>query len=909
MKISPAGIGIVSSVTSSIDSYSYSWAWDLSRQSVGNYNNLGYANKGPTNALALTTGEQPATGGYSLNTAFPFIQVNQSHSGATNRAYDQVYSVDKVSSGWKVSRTNNILHETPDDEGTYRQYGYKELIEIRYTGDINSDAFSPRIENDSSNQQNTDKIPGGMISEANKYFTIVTTFSKDRPLPLDFDLVIMSRLRSAHPDFNGTTNGNTTVGTEGTIVNQVGYDIAAPLSIYDSIWGPHAGESEDLEYSYSNTRWLKPSHINGIPLYDENGNLYPRHEGSRNPRSGLSSRDKGKIVSITWDLSRMSGGGYDGKPERKIGGYLNPTNGTSAGRGNTSISGEHYSHVEDPVFGYGGDGFWNSNFYDGTQGGPVNHQARRHFGRFFPRLRLEDPGTGLEYPNSAGYGLDLSHRYSANVAAPYGSGDGISVSGGMPFLSNTLFTSVNRFGLCTMRNYGPGDTIEKWIDPDNPVSGGHPVYGVGATATSNSLNCEFILHGMMIGPEPPSIRTLPIVYNPGGGIGAGAGSFKSSSVSTDNNSSGGVVDFQIPKVVHVNALSYYTSRKNSDGNFYGIQFPEDYIAEGLEGTSKDPFAELRQNGTGSGPIDYTDGPIFIIFEIPEGMNIGANTSGNFGSQTLGGSGTFSGAKYELRKDWDPSWSGSDSFGQYLSDPSLIINLNSNHFHNSSLGDLHITIVNRGNTIGAGGSGGYGGSDSTTGCSVKNHGGGGGGGGQGLHPTWGSSIKFGSLDNFAGGAWVAGQGGEKWTGASDGAQGTLNGGGAGGAKAGSGASGGGGINGHAGGSAIYVKSNSQFSNTQTVNINVVNMPTGRMYGGGGGGGGGLSSAGGAGGNMTTGGSSNFGSDGTNDASGHVAYKGGWQGNIVWADTANVIINTTVTNHNSDYAVAGWDGVWT
>jgi hypothetical protein len=99
-----------------------------------------------------------------------------------------------------------------------------------------------------------------------------------------------------------------------------------------------------------------------------------------------------------------------------------------------------------------------------------------------------------------------------------------------------------------------------------------------------------------------------------------------------------------------------------------------------------------------------------------------------------------------------------------------------------------------------------------------------------------------------------------------------------------------------------------TSTTGTTLTIYNGTTGRMYGGGGGGGGGYSSAGGTGGNMTTGGSSNFGADGAADASGHAAYKGGWQGSILWVDSANLAVTNTITN-DSSISIAGWDGTWT
>ena len=122
--------------------------------------------------------------------------------------------------------------------------------------------------------------------------------------------------------------------------------------------------------------------------------------------------------------------------------------------------------------------------------------------------------------------------------------------------------------------------------------------------------------------------------------------------------------------ITINALAdMQGGRLNSDGNYYNIVFPGDYI--GTRGdVSTDPFEPAR---TGTGPIDYA-GTLDVILNIPVGMSIGGNTSGTYGeiAWVLGGT-TRAGTRYELRQDWVPGYSN-PSFGQFLSDPSLVINL-------------------------------------------------------------------------------------------------------------------------------------------------------------------------------------------------------------------------------------------
>jgi hypothetical protein len=353
------------------------------------------------------------------------------------------------------------------------------------------------------------------------------------------------------------------------------------------------------------------------------------------------------------------------------------------------------------------------------------------------------------------------------------------------------------------------------------------------------------------------------------------------------------------------------SKENTDGNYYNIIFPDDYI--GVRGVfATDPFIDAR---SGVGAIDWAGNSTYsstlnIVFNIPTEMSIGGNTSGNYGRQTVGGAGSFAGAKYELTMNWDSGWisgGGAAAHGQYLSDPSLVINLDTDEWNTTTLGNLNVTINNSGNTIGAGGSGGYGGRYKV--------GGGGGGGGQGLCPVWpgGTSNEFD--DNFVSGEMLAGQGGggyrEGGTGGGIvGIQGTIAGGGGGGNKGGvdAGTGHGAAFNlpqaGHVGGTVIYV--NSDVASPVTTNINIVNKSTGRMYGGGGGGAGGKSVDGGDGGSMLTPGTSG---ETAHDAISGVTVQGGWQGSILWVDSTNLTVSNTITNENSTNPIVGWDGSWT
>ena len=388
------------------------------------------------------------------------------------------------------------------------------------------------------------------------------------------------------------------------------------------------------------------------------------------------------------------------------------------------------------------------------------------------------------------------------------------------------------------------------------------------------------------------------------------------------------------------------TRLNSDGNYYGITFPGDYI--GTRGAVDDLLVDARS--TTSGAIDYA-GTINIIINIPVGMDIGANTGGNYGTQTYGTHTYWGGAKYELRSAWDSEWHADlgAAFGQFLCDPSFVINLDTDEWEQSALEHLNITINNSGTAVGGGGPGGYGGGTSLPGA-VKYFGGGGGGGGTGMHPVWGAgnTIIFQATSS----TWGAGKPGNAseygnylgW--GTDGVQGKqattyVSTGAAGGARgSGSAQVGGVGRDGHAGGSVFHIKSNVEIATVGTT-LNIVNKSGGVIRGGGGGGGGGYSSEGGSGGLFYfTGGSPpteanpagnplsqaefGHGRDGVaevlagNTAGNRPDYKGGWPGSVIWIDaTTNLTVANTITNENVDgfeggstrnYVVVGWDGTW-
>ena len=167
-----------------------------------------------------------------------------------------------------------------------------------------------------------------------------------------------------------------------------------------------------------------------------------------------------------------------------------------------------------------------------------------------------------------------------------------------------------------------------------------------------------------------------------------------------------------------------TSRLNSDGNYYTITFPDDYI-----GGASDLFASSRSGVGKIGSGVGTSANLDIIFNIPVGMKIGANT-------VLTGLGP---------------------------NPCIHFRLDTDEWDSDILSNLNITVNNYGIVVGAGGVGGYGGlhtSGKVTVYTVSD----GGGSGFGLHPAWGTSQPddyYDPLDVDAGSPYpypIAGQAG-------------------------------------------------------------------------------------------------------------------------------------------------------
>ena len=111
---------------------------------------------------------------------------------------------------------------------------------------------------------------------------------------------------------------------------------------------------------------------------------------------------------------------------------------------------------------------------------------------------------------------------------------------------------------------------------------------------------------------------------------------------SDTNRSGLAAFFSegvTPLTLTLNALAYsaagstIASRKNSDGNYYTVTFPDDFVhTTNSEDTldvsdqtgvtvPRDPFVGLRSL---SAPYQI-DTPLNITIEIPQGMSIGTNT--------------------------------------------------------------------------------------------------------------------------------------------------------------------------------------------------------------------------------------------------------------------------------------------
>lgn len=373
--------------------------------------------------------------------------------------------------------------------------------------------------------------------------------------------------------------------------------------------------------------------------------------------------------------------------------------------------------------------------------------------------------------------------------------------------------------------------------------------------------------------------------------------------------------FTMPDVADVTIeidASTATSRLNSDGNYYTITFPDDFI--GTRGTADDPFKDVRI-GTGaiSKPASTSElaalhgrpsPKLNVIINVPEDMKVGANTIG--------------------------PW--------LYADPSFHFRLDTDEFDASILSRLNITVNNYGYVIGAGGIGGYGGLLVTSGKSPTYVVSDGGGSGFGLHPSWGTTsiddfrdpanetdaslITSGTIAGQAGsgyGWWLTGAARPNAFGA-NGQHGTLEGHGMPGASAhgnaGKGShlrAGGGGT----GGSVFYITSNVH-GTVHGTSFNVYNK--GWISAGTGGGAGSQSSSVGKGAGNGGSWSTQWvdhvsgnpyelgqGGDGENFLGGGIYAFGGRAGNFILEASANLVVANSINNQSAN-TIYGRDGKW-
>lgn len=365
-----------------------------------------------------------------------------------------------------------------------------------------------------------------------------------------------------------------------------------------------------------------------------------------------------------------------------------------------------------------------------------------------------------------------------------------------------------------------------------------------------------------------------------------------------------------PDTTIVVDASTATSRKNSDGNYYNITFPDDFI--GTRGTSDDPFKDVR---VGTGPISLpAPGPPYtklnVILNVPEGMNIGANVAGNIISPTV---------------------SGSDNI--ITTDPSIHLRLDTDEWDSSIFTHLNITINNYGYSIGGGGSGGWGGLLVTSGKSVGRKAGDGAGAGQGLHPDWvsdGYTVDdfYDRLDDVSSPV-SAGQAGLGfgWT-ISGAAARAVNG-----SFSNTTAAGLGGVSadpdigttspaynqnirgekGHQGGTVVYISSNVWSSSPVTgTHVNIYN--NGWIFAGAGGGSApsGTSTDGGDGGRWPGAVQGHSTQDGVGESASQAistptTLTGGSPGRIIWNVSSNLSVSNTITNSSTN-TMYGKDGTW-
>ena len=335
-------------------------------------------------------------------------------------------------------------------------------------------------------------------------------------------------------------------------------------------------------------------------------------------------------------------------------------------------------------------------------------------------------------------------------------------------------------------------------------------------------------------------------------------------------------------------------RLNSDGNYYTITFPDDYLG------GVDLFASARDGSGKIGTGVDASANLDIIFNIPVGMSIGANTSDNI----------------------IPLYDGGAYPDVLYSDPSIHLKLDTDEWDSSILGRLNITVNNYGVIIGAGGSGGWGGMIVTgTKAPFKYFGWEGAGGGQGLHPAWDDPPDalgdyYDPADTSPGPAGQGGSGYGRWltgsqrpTGAfaANGESGTMETGGVSGFTGRPDATRGAGVRagrGHWGGTVIYITSDVG-SATDGTHLNIYN--NGWMSAGAGGGSGSqVTSVSGVGGSWGPGGTNGIGGDGR-QFSGPIWNPGGGPGKLIRNDSVNLTVSNTIINSSAN-AIYGLDGTW-
>jgi hypothetical protein len=361
-------------------------------------------------------------------------------------------------------------------------------------------------------------------------------------------------------------------------------------------------------------------------------------------------------------------------------------------------------------------------------------------------------------------------------------------------------------------------------------------------------------------------------------------------------------------------------RLHSDGNYYTITIPEDYIG------ATDLFADARD---GAGKIgSAVDGAanLNVILNVPATMRIGANTANSIVAP-------------QSRAHWNGY---DDPTTQVLADPCIVLNFNTGDWDESIFSRLVMTINNYGTVLGAGGTGGIGGQLREGAKAPFNYlSGDGGGSGQGIHPSWGTTSLDDYNDryeNFGGtGIWPAGQAGTAYgrgragvtAWAANGAHGTSESGGDGGTSANpnTGESSPQAGNppatwGQNGGTVIYLKSNVE-SVTAGPHVEIYNGSSGWMSSGAGGGGGSWGTGdGGDGGDYdrtydgiwVTAGSGQDTTAWGQQGLGVWAGVGGINGLVFWnhdGDNSNGASNLTtsyVVTNDSSNTIIGWDGQW-